>query len=65
MSYLGRVLCRATSKILCEAYFVAARSDENVFKITTRGKNENIDHRVTAPLPGLSVEDRNGVITIK
>ena len=34
---------------LCEAYFLAARSDENV-KITTRDKNENSDHRVTTPL---------------
>ena len=33
----------ATSKTLCEAYFVAARSDENAFKITTGGKNENTD----------------------
>ena len=41
LSYLRRVLY---------TYLLAARSDENVFNIsTTRGKNENTDHRVTAP----------------
>ena len=50
-----------------------ARNDENVFKITTRSKNENTDHRVTVtasliplsesrsvspPIPG----NKNGLI---
>ena len=50
MFYLRRVLCKPPQNHFAKHISLPARSDENVFKITTWGKNENTDHRVTAPL---------------
>lgn len=44
------VLCKVRQKTICKAYFFAARSDENVCKISTRRENENADHKVTSSL---------------
>lgn len=52
------VLCKVRQKTICNAYFFAARSDENVRKISTQRENENADHKVTASLfPGQGGED--------
>lgn len=54
MSYLRRVLITVrrvkTHFANIHLYLLAARSNENVWKITKRRENENTDHWVTAPL---------------
>lgn len=44
------VLCKVRQKTICNAYFFAARSDENICKISMRRENENADYEVTASL---------------
>ena len=54
MSYLRRVVITVrrvkTHFANIHLYLLAARSNENVWKITKRRENENTDHWVTAPL---------------
>ena len=58
MSYVNRVKRHFTKYTSMSS---AARSDENVGKITTQSENGNANHRVTAPLrfPGQGGEDRD------